>query len=161
MPLSPLHYCWFCVAMMWPSEPGQVVRAAPCHVAVTCGRPLPCLSAGSTVWRGRRGQPMWQISSWGLVTPIIANNCSAVEFTYEREGTTPDGFPRPHRGLEVTCKRHGQSGYQTDCLEETDLSCINVFCLSSLQYSMLDTLWLSMLSIKRFYNLIHHQTIVH
>ena len=132
-PLLTVSFVLCCILWCDLVMPGQVARAAPGHVEVNCGRLLLCLPAASTVWKGGWVQHGLTNIKMGPGSPlIIAIWCSAVEIPYKWMGITPSGWLlRPHCGLEITCtEKHGQIKISNWCLEETDLSCINVFYLS-------------------------------
>ena len=68
----------------------------------------------------------------GPGSPRIIARCNAVDHLEKWGPLHPDGSSKIPRGLDdhVRAEQHGQTGYQTEGLEETDLSCIIVCYLS-------------------------------
>ena len=127
---------------------GQVVRAVPSHVSVPVAGRSPChlraVQSGGVREDVRCGG--YQL---GLVTSITAYDWSAAEFTYRRRGPLQRAFHDHTDGWNRSHVWKARPIRKSNWLPGgADLSCINVFCSSSIQYSMLNTLWLSMLSIK-------------
>ena len=158
---------FLCIAassmLLWVDlvSPAQVVRAAPHHVELTCGLPLLWLPALSTVWGGDR-ETTWcdRIPNGAWFTP---DHCQMQCCGSPRKvGTTPSRwlFQDPQRLDDHVQSNTAKQDIKLKAWRKQICPVLLFFiCRTFLHYSLLDTLWLSILSRKRFYNLIHHPPI--